>query len=507
MLLVFFLSVIMLTVSFCTSDPRGSGTGDDKPVLKAAARTFSISPRVGQATSGRTGAKIEEVTGDLINTIVLFEYGDTRLCFVTSSLSVHSGAMNIATRALVAKQLGIRPDQVVASSSHNHTVPRVFVSNPEAWGSPGDFPHENESNEIARDFLEGLSHASSGLDNDLVPVTVEYGIAHEDRLVYERRGRRPDGRAYFIREEDRLELEDGYTGTIDPDAMVVVLKDNNKDPVAAMTLYTGHPVTGYNPERMASHGQWPQVACEKLSEHLGDVPVAFFQGCCGDINSKYMLSGTLDQADELGEFLGESFIEATKNLQFSKREDLHWDRKIVQIPHKKLPDSVSLKKDMALIDDFIRRGEAGDENTLECVGLNFPKALSPPYRARLVELVRPWYVWALDQHRTGELSETPEFLELEIVIAGIGEIGFVGLPFEPFVRTGLKIKREALRPFVFTSGYTDGSYGYIPDESAIDDLEYMGGNYRYHKERPPFRSPGADALVEVVVQTLNDFPE
>ena len=170
-----------------------------------------------------------------------------------------------------------------------------------------------------------------------------------------------------------------------------------------------------------------------------------------------------------------------------------------------MPDSLTIKNDLALIDDFISRGNAGDENTLECVGLNFPKALTPPYRARLVEMVRPWYIWALKQHREGKASETPKFLDIEIIIAAIGEIGFVGLPFEPFVRTGLKIKNEAPLPFVLTSGYTDGSYGYIPDATAVDDMEYMAGNFRYWEARPPFRSPGADALVEEVVKVFNDF--
>lgn len=136
--------------------------------------------------------------------------------------------------------------------------------------------------------------------------------------------------------------------------------------------------------------------------------------------------------------------------------------------------------------------------------MNFPKALSPPYRARLVEMVRPWYVWALEHHRAGTLAEVPKYLEVEIVISRIGDAGYVGMPFEPFVRTGLKIKKETPLPFVLTTGYTDGGFGYIPDASACDDREYMSGFFRYVK-RPPYRSPGGDAVANAAIQVLTGF--
>ena len=502
-----FLVILNLTALESEPDPLSPGNvlPAKKTVLKIAARTFSVTPEIGQETSGRTGSKIEKVIGDLKSTIVLLEYGDTRLCFLTSSLGVEGGSLNTASKALISKELGLVPKQIVACSSHNHTVPVTMVRNPDSWGKPGEFPPKNETNKIGRDFLEGLALAARGLDKNLVPVTVEWGIAREERLTYNRRGRRPDGKAYFIREEDRLELCEDYKGTIDTDAMVVVFRGRKGHPVAAMTFYTGHPVSGYNPEAMVSFGQWPQVACEKLSTHLGGIPVAFFQGCCGDINSKYMLTGTIEQSRELGEYLGDSFIAAANDLHRSKRSDLQWRRETVNIPHAELPDSTSIKRDLAAIEDFIRRGDAGDENTLECVGLNFPKALTPPYRARLVEMVKPWHIWALEQHRKGKASETPKNLPAEVVVARFGDVGYVGMPFEPFVRTGLKIKREAPLPCVLTCGYNDGGLGYIPDASACDDREYMAGNFRYRGTRPPFRAPGADAIADMVIPVLTDF--
>jgi len=483
---------------------QGAMAAEAVPVLKAAASSFAVTPKVGSPAVSRTPQVIHEVIGDLKTTLVLFEHGETQLCFLTSSFGVNERNMNAACRALVAKELGLTPEQVVAACSHNHTIPMIDIGADDAAGAAAP---ENEARKLGREFMDGLGRAARDLRKNLQPVTVEWGVAREERVTYNRRGRRPDGSAYFIREEDRLLLDKNYIGTIDPDATVVVLRGASGQPVAALAMFTGHPVSAYNPEVMVSFGQWTQVACEQLAAHLGGVPVAFLQGCCGDINSKYMLTGTIEQARQLGEYLGDSYIAATRSLHRSQRTDLQWTRAKVEVPHGPLPALASLEQDLALIDDFIRRGRAGDQDTLYCVGMNFPVNLTPAYRAKLVEMVRPWYVWAVDQRQTGEADKLPKALPIEVVVARIGDVGYVGMPFEPFVRIGLRIKQDTPLPVVLASGYTDGSYGYIPDASACNDREYMGGFFRYLPQRSPYAAPAGDAVGDVAVPILTRFTE
>lgn len=495
------ISLLSLTLaSFAAEAPAKARTP-----LRAAAVTFSVTPSVGVDAPSRTPQKIVAVIGDLKTTLVLFDQGDSQLCFVTSSFPLNEPIINASCRQLVAKELGLDPAQVVANTSHNHTVALITLREPESWGRPGVEPDPANANPLGWEFMTKLRAAAASLRGRPAPVTVEWGVAREERVTYNRRGRRADGRTYFIREEDRVLLDPSYKGTIDPDATVTVLRGTDGKPVAALAFFTGHPVTAYNPERMVSFGQWSQVACDRLSAHLGGVPVAFFQGCCGDINSKYLLTGTIEQAIEQGEFLGQSFIAATKSLRVSKRTDLQWTRAAVAVPQSGLPPLADLERDLASINDFIRRGRAGDENTLECVGMNFPKALTPPYRAALVEMVRPWYVWAVDQRRSGLADSLVRGHPIQIVVARIGDVGYVGMPFEPFVKIGLRIKRDAALPVVMPSGYTDGSHGYIPDASACNDREYMGGFFRYMPMRLPYAAPGGEAVAEVAVPILADF--
>lgn len=512
-----FRFVFIILFCFCLT----SATIHAQPAgLEAAAYTFAVHPKVGiRSGHSQTGNLIEAVYGDLKSTLFLFRSGNNSFALLTSPLGVEGNVLHDVSVDEVSRIVNIPKEAVVTNASHSHTIPILDVKTQER---PEIGTSEYMLWELGQEYLAGLRKAAEFVSKNLQPVTVEWGKAEETRITYNRKGIRTDGSTYFMREEDRLEIAgEGYHGLIDPEAIVVLFKGNNKEAVAALTFFTGHPVAAYNPEKMISYGQFPQEATDKLSAHLGGIPVGFVQGCAGNINAKHMLTGTIEQARDLGEKLGESFIVAAQSLRPSARTGLDWSREKVNVPLSDLPAMEVLEKDLASMDDFIKRGKAGDENTLGAVGMNFPKALTPPYRARLVELVRPWYVWALEQHRSKNLKNTPKYLELEIVVARVGDVGFVGLPFESFVQTGLKIKRESSLPVVLTCGYTDGKYGYIPDASGVDDREYMSGFFRYLRGMknvkdakgklfqsefiPPYKSPGADACAEVAVKKLESF--
>jgi hypothetical protein len=509
-----------LTIAIvCFMSMLSSRTYPQGPELELAAYTFAIQPRVGTpASHSRTGNMVEAVYGDLKTTIFLFRQGDNQMCLLTSALGVEIGPVHDVSVDEISRILGIRKEAVVTNASHNHTIPYLQVT--------GDAPEQGTPRymawELGQEYMAGLREAANHVKNNLQPVTIEWGKAEETRITYNRKGIRPDGSTYFMREEDRLDIAgQGYHGVIDPDAVVVLFKGRNKKTLAALTFFTGHPVAAYNPEKMITYGQFPQAACERLSAYLEGSPVGFVQGCGGNINAKHMLTGTIEQAKLLGEQLGETFVVAAQSLRPSVGTGLEWSREKVNIPLADLPNEKTLEKDLASMDDFIKRGKKGDENTLRCVGMNFPKALTPPYRAILVDLVRPWYVWALEQHRTNNLKNVPKYLPVEIVVARFGDVGFVGLPFEAFVETGLKIKKESSMPVVLTCGYTEGRYGYIPDASGVNHREYMSGFFRYLKGKkevigtkgkvftsefiPPYRAPAADACAEVALKTLARF--
>lgn len=473
--------------------------------LKGAFDWFSITPEVGTSSGilSRAGNNIQQVYGDLKTTVFLFEENGERFCLLTSAFWVDHQDLRPACVDVLVKNLKLKPENIITASSHNHTL---------AWPSLDPLAKNSSDKslrlafKLGQEFVSKLEKATVDLAKNLTPIKVAWGKVEENRISYNRRAVDQTGRAYFMREDDRLNIAgEGYHGIIDPDATVVLFKNYNGEALAALTNFTAHPIAAYSPEAMISFGQFPQMANDILSKHLNNIPVGFIQGCAGDINSKYMLSGTIEQAKTLGDQLGASFIKATNNAVASRRLGIQWKKKEVAVPFANFPSKSQLEEDLTIMNDFIARGKAGDENTLYCVGMNFPTSLTPGYRARLVEMVKPWYEWAIDQHKQQRVYQLPRHRNLNMTVVAFGDVGLIALPFEPFVKTGLQMKKKANFPCVIAAGYANGSNGYIPDASAVDDREYMAGHFRYVKEGQPYATPGADIFTEEGVKILNSF--
>jgi hypothetical protein len=313
-----------------------------------------------------------------------------------------------------------------------------------------------------------------------------------------------------MREEDRVLVGKDFRGDVDTEAPIVAFKNRTGRVVAALVQFTGHPVTSYHPERPVVFGEWPQVACDLLARHFdqrGTVPVGFLQGCAGDVNSKEMFSGGVERAAEFGRMLGQSYVDALATLQPSQRDGLDFAFEKVNVPLAPLPSPEVLRGELEEMDDFIRRAESGDQDTLFCVGLNFPRALTPEYRARLVELIRPWNRWALDLHEQGRAGSVAKHLALEIAVIRLGDVGIVGMPCEPFQGIGRQFRTRCPLPIGIPCAYMNAGFGYITDGPNTGDREYMSAFYRYTKFRPPLEKPAGDVMAARAVEVLTRFAE
>ncbi len=480
-----------------------------KPRLRAAALQFGITLEPNADTINRTGARAGQVVGPLQTTVVMLDDGATRLCLVTTHFGDTTPA-NVSDlfRRTLARDLKLPVSHVLILSSHNHCSATLASNATQIYESYAQDAPPAQLLPIGEEFLTALQNHAGRLPEMLQPVTVWWSEGHEQRITYNRKGRRADGTTYFMREQDRVLLGKDFNGDIDAQAPVIVLKNNDGQSVAVLAQFTGHPVTSYHPEKPVVFGEWSQVACDVLAEHHGkqrEVPVGFLQGCAGDVNSKEMFVGGVKRSTEFGLMLGQSYIDALSDLQPSSRDGLDVAVENVNVPLARLPTREVLIAELKEMDDFIQRAESGDENTLSCVGLNFPRALSPIYRARLVDPIRSWCVWALGLHEEGRADSVPRHLELEISVIRLGDVGIVGLPCEPFQGIGRQIRNRSPLPISIPCGYMNVSHGYITDGPNTGDREYMSAFYRYTKFRPPLEKPAGDVLADQAVKILGEF--
>ncbi|MCD4769564.1 MAG: hypothetical protein K8R35_05295, partial [Bacteroidales bacterium] len=150
---------------------------------------------------------------------------------------------------------------------------------------------------------------------------------------------------------------------------------------------------------------------------------------------------------------------------------------------------------------------AGDENTLSCVGLNFPRDLTPAYRGKLIEAVLPWSRWALDLQQTGQDKTVANYLEMEVYVIRLGDVAIVGMPFEPFQGIGRQICAGSPLPLAIPCGYVNVSHGYITDGPNTGDREYISAFYRYTRFRPPLKKPAGDVVAQKAINILEQMLE
>ena len=477
--------------------------------LRVAALEFGVTPEANAATGSRTGARAGTVVGPLHTTIVLLDDGATRLCLVTTHFA-GTTALNVSdlVRNTIAQDLNLPTANVLIFSSHNHSSATLATNGVSAYATYAKAAPPADLSDTGERLLKELRRHAARLPDLLQPVTVWWAEGHEDRITYNRKGRRADGSTYFMREEDRVLIAEDFRGDVDTQAPIVVLKNKAGEAVAALTQFTGHPVTSYHPENPVVFGDWPQVACDVVRKHLDDterLPIAFLQGCAGDVNSKEMFCGGVERATEFGRMLGQSYIDALATLQPSRRSGLDYGLEKVSIPLAPLPPEQMLVDELKEMDDFILRANAGDENTLSCVGLNFPRALTPAYRARLVELVRQWNRWALELYEHGKSNSVEKHLDLEIAVIRIGDVGIVGMCGEAFQGIGRQIRNKTPLPIAIPCAYMNGSHGYITDGPNTGDREYMSAFYRYTRFRPPLMKPAGDVMADKASDILGRF--
>ncbi len=484
------------------------------PVLQTAALEFSITPGTGGHTSSKVGALVQKVEGPLKTTVTLFQAGESRVCIIATHMNSPKGA-NISPliRRTAAQALNLSMERVLLMVSHNHTDLNLVSNHIEAYSAIAMKPEEIPAPKLVpagEDFIKQLAATAKQLPALLQPVTVSWAEGTEGRISYNRKGRRADGSSYLIREEDRDLLGVDFNGDMDRQAPIVVLKNAQGEVVTAITHFTAHPCSCFHPEKPIIFGDWPQVACEHLAAHLSPskpIAVSFLQGCAGDVNSKGMFRGDVELSKKYGRMLADSYIAALGSLKVSKRDGMDFAVEKVRIPLAPLPTEEALKAEIAEMEDFIRRANAGDENTLACIGHNFPRELTPAYRGKLIEMILPWSKWALNLRQQGRADSVAKFLEVDIQVLRLGDVGFACMPFEPFQGIGRQIRAGSPLPISIPCGYTNLSYGYLNDGANTNpgDGEYMSAHYRYSKFRAPYAKPAGDVIAVQALQTLSRF--
>ncbi len=454
--------------------------------LEAAAVSFDATPPLG-VPAGTHGdvPVIQKIEGLIDARALALRQGN-----LTVGWSNSDNAAFDKMRARLSQHLKTPVERTIHSCTHNHS-------------SFHDKVLEQEDTPFAKSYFSKVDQSAQALAAGFREVRCSWGVRQERTITYNRKGRRPDGSTFFMREEDRVEQPPDYVGVIDDRATVVRLDDPRGRPLALITHFTGHPVASYNLEEAVINPDYCGYGLGDVTAQFGSpAPVGFFlQGCAGDISCKHMFGGDA-KARELGSRLGLTLRAAAGDARPVSSPRLTFTDGTAHVPFAALPSLDQLRKDKEELESFVRRCESGSPDTLRVLGYNFSRTMRQNYRKRLAEPLLRWTHWAIEQRSKG-IDRPRQTLPVYVQVVTLGDVAFVLMPMELFVGIGLEIRKRSPFPCTVPVAYTNKVYpNYLGRAEDIGDREYMSAFYRYSL-LPPYAKPAGDVIVDKAVDLLN----
>jgi len=241
-------------------------------------------------------------------------------------------------------------------------------------------------------------------------------------------------------------------GPLDPEVGILVWGEPSR-PAVILVSFTCHLDT-IGGDRISA--DYPAYMAAHIRDRLGDVAVIFVNGAFGDINHVDVNHPAqregIEQAKWMGEALGAEVLRALAAAARSTSQQVDERHAMLHIPLRPLPEGV-----VRSARDVVASAPAVGEMNAEQM-----------YAREIVLLAE---------------SEQPR-VAAEIQALRIGDAALVGLPGEPFVELGLRLKRGSPFSHTYVVGLANGYEGYIPTCAAFDEGGYEIRTARSSKLHP-----------------------
>ncbi|MCK5805168.1 MAG: hypothetical protein KAI66_20215 [Lentisphaeria bacterium] len=389
------------------------------PTTQAGVAKTVITPPLGTGLAGYFHERIAtSVKSDLHCHVLVLGSGENRLALISCDVICFSNEMADEIKKLVHERAGIAPEFVLIHATHTHTGPVM---------------HQIALLPCDTDYLAQLpGHIADTVAEataDLFDCFLVAGRREESSVGSNRLGRRSDGQEVFSK-TDVL----GPAGPIDPEVLSLAVRDATGSMRAMVVNYAMHPdVIGGGSADFFSP-DWPGYVGDTISDVYGeDVVTVFLNGACGDINHREWTPTRLPQGGpakslQMGRVIASAAIAAAETGEVLEAAECRGSLEVLEIPF--------FTRDEAFLAELevIRTKSEAERVGWEKVILGASER------------------WRHD----GEIARVP------VHAMRFGDVVFVGLPGEVFVRWGLEIKHWSPGRFTFVAELANGCVGYIP---------------------------------------------
>ncbi|MBR3837168.1 MAG: neutral/alkaline non-lysosomal ceramidase N-terminal domain-containing protein [Clostridia bacterium] len=420
-----------------TFDPTGFSVGFGRYVM---------TPPKGASMAGFGNSSVrlsDEVLDELYVTCVAVrdEDGKTALLFSVDACSV-PGSVWKEVCARLETEVGVSREFVFLNASHTHSGPELSLS------SVGGSIFMPRAVKAAKDAIATLDRAE-----------IYIGETMTENMSYVRRYLKADGSYIYRAKIPSSGDYPEYRHETDPDKQMRVIRfdrANQKDVV--LMNWACHVTTVGSANGTEISADWVGSLRDTV-EKTEDVYFSYFQAAAGNTTPGTRLASEKNNAND--------HVQHGKDLAVFVSSVLDNMTKV---------ESGRIRA----VESEIQIAYATDTKGFSAEAIEAAAVISSLYSSgqqtgRIDELVRQYGFASAHDARTvlaNSKREPGSTNTMNLGAIAIGDLGFCYAPYEMLSTTGIQVKAASPFAFTFMCGYTNGSYGYIPNIEAFPNYQY-----------------------------------
>ena len=442
-------------------------------MLKVGTSKADITPPVGIAHAN-WGSSIHQVAEGIDMPLycnVLYiesESSGNKVIILDLDLCIIDDEIDQMIREAVLSVINIPSENIRISVSHTHAGPPYGRSD----STGGGWLTEGVDLIVPyfESFPEKISDAIKKATGSLKRCNISYGIGKSDINI----NRRPAD------EKGNLFTGRNWEGIVDHSVDVIGFDDENGNIIATIVGYACHP-TILGPDNRLISPDYPGHMRKTVEDIVGG-SCLFLQGAAGNQGPIHGFVGEVEVARKAGKILGLEASKVRMSIDPFERKE-------------KLVEIIPAGADLGMYEDVVVSEPSDDliiNNTyVDLPTLDFPsyEEASEIYDNAIEELNKARKLGNKDEikkmvsnakranfTRRNSLRSKNGKVNIWIQTIKIGDIVLQGIPLEPFIEYGDRIKSLNPNKKIVLSGYTNCIHGYLPTAKAYEEGGYETGN-------------------------------
>ncbi len=397
-----------------------------------------ITPEIGGNLFGyRPDLYSESINDNLTASVFAFTQGEEKFVLITVCVCLIDTSVTDELRKLISEKHNVKIGNIIICATHTHSGPST--NNMPGWGEV-DIPYYESI--MKPNILKAVDEAFANTQ----PVIMGVGVGKSDLGVNRRQ----------LNDDNSVSLGQCYWAPYNPQMTVISFKNKEGNIVGNIIHYGCHGTcAGVNKEVSRD---WSGVMTDALEEETGAI-TAFFNGPEGDVGPRLSNGATtaeLPYIYEVGGIGAKDAIRIFNSITEYKDFSVSSVSSNVKLPYdKRIP-----------YEDAV---EGCEKYTHDSINKDKQMAV--------------YFTKVKESYETDFTEE--EFTEIPQSIIRIGDVAFIGFPYELFSVIGMRINEAVKDLNVLSLSNANGSKGYFPTQDQLCRGGYEVTMFKYNGVQCP----------------------